>query len=45
MEENKNKMTQCQKNEKLTKILWILGQYNSRHDIKHVTLQLTNIYS
>ena len=29
------------KNKELTKILWILGQYNSRHVIKHVTLQFT----
>ena len=39
IEENKKKLTQCQKNEKLTKILWILGQYISRHVSKHVTLQ------
>ena len=30
IEENKKKLTLCQNNEKWTKILWILGQYNSR---------------
>ena len=36
IEENKKKLALCQNNEKWTIILWILGQYNSRHVIKHV---------
>ena len=40
IEENKNNLTLCQNNEKWTEILWILGQYNSRHVIKQVTLKL-----
>ena len=39
MEENKKKLTICQRNEKLKKILWILGRYNNGHVIKHVNLQ------
>ena len=39
IEENKKNLTLCQNNEKWTKILWILGQYNSRYIIKHVTLK------
>ena len=41
IEENKKKLSQCQNKEKWTNILWILGQYNSRHVIKHVTLKIT----
>ena len=41
IEENKKNLTLCQNNEKWKKkILWILGQYNSRHVIKHVPLKL-----
>ena len=39
IEENKKKLTLCQSKEKWTKILWILGPYNNRHVIKHVTLK------
>ena len=39
IEENKKNLTLFQSNEKWTKILWILGQYNSRHVIKHVTMK------
>ena len=42
IEENKKNLTLCQNNEKWTKILWILGQYNSRHVIKHVNLKFKN---
>ena len=42
--ENKKNLTLCQNNEKWTKIQWILGQYNSRHVIKNVTLKLTILY-
>ena len=43
IEENKKNLTLCQNNEKWTKIRWILGQYNSRHFIKHVTLKFIEI--
>ena len=39
IEGNKKNLTLSQNNDKWTKILWILGQHNSRHVIKHVTLK------
>ena len=45
IEENKKKLTLCQRNEKLTKTLWILVQYNNGHVIKHFTLQYKKCYT
>ena len=43
IDENKKKLTICQRNKKLTKLLWILGQYDNGHVIKHVTVKSENI--